>query len=133
VPFPILKRLLFLVKNNHFRQCYRNCLKISLCENRHHFREDIKECTLSKRSRKIAQNKNIHRNLATFSFLVTETFCITVLLLLASRRWIFAIMKIVFILSLPSFSRLLKVHKIEIFFGFDFEICIISLLVMSKY
>jgi hypothetical protein len=27
----------------------------------------------------------------------------------------------------------LKVHKIEIFFGFDFEICIISLLVMSKY
>jgi hypothetical protein len=28
---------------------------------------------------------------------------------------------------------LLKVHKIEIFFGFDFEICIISLLVMSKY
>jgi hypothetical protein len=28
---------------------------------------------------------------------------------------------------------LLKVHKIEIFFGFDIEICIISLLVMSKY
>jgi hypothetical protein len=27
----------------------------------------------------------------------------------------------------------LKVRKIEIFFGFDFEICIISLLVMSKY
>jgi hypothetical protein len=27
----------------------------------------------------------------------------------------------------------LKVHKIEIFFGFDFEICIISLLLMSKY
>ncbi len=27
----------------------------------------------------------------------------------------------------------LKVHKIEIFFGFDFEICIISLLVKSKY
>ncbi len=27
----------------------------------------------------------------------------------------------------------LKVHKIEIFFGFNFEICIISLLVMSKY
>jgi hypothetical protein len=27
----------------------------------------------------------------------------------------------------------LKVHKIEIFFGFDFEICHISLLVMSKY
>ncbi len=26
----------------------------------------------------------------------------------------------------------LKVHKIEICFGFDFEICIISLLVMSK-
>jgi hypothetical protein len=34
---------------------------------------------------------------------------------------------------LAGFS-LLKVHKIEIFFGFDFEICIIfSLLVMSKY
>jgi hypothetical protein len=28
---------------------------------------------------------------------------------------------------------ILKVHKIEIYFGFDFEICIISLLVMSKY
>jgi hypothetical protein len=28
---------------------------------------------------------------------------------------------------------LLKVHKIEIFFGFDFEICKISLIVMSKY
>jgi hypothetical protein len=27
-------------------------------------------------------------------------------------------------------NRLLKVHKIEIFFGFDFEICIISILVM---
>jgi hypothetical protein len=27
----------------------------------------------------------------------------------------------------------LKVHKIEILFGFDFEICNISLLVMSKY
>ncbi len=27
----------------------------------------------------------------------------------------------------------LKVHKIEIFFGFNFEICIIYLLVMSKY
>jgi hypothetical protein len=27
----------------------------------------------------------------------------------------------------------LKVHKIEIFFGFYFEICIISLLVMPKY
>jgi len=27
-------------------------------------------------------------------------------------------------------EMLLKVHKIEIFFGFDFEICIISLLVM---
>ncbi len=27
----------------------------------------------------------------------------------------------------------LKVHKIKIFFGFDFEICIISLLVMWKY
>ncbi len=29
--------------------------------------------------------------------------------------------------------RVLKVHKIEIFFGFDVEIFIISLLVMSKY
>ncbi len=29
--------------------------------------------------------------------------------------------------------HILKVHKIEIFFGFDFEICIISLLVMWKY
>jgi hypothetical protein len=29
--------------------------------------------------------------------------------------------------------KCLKVHKIEIFFGFDFEICIISLLVMLKY
>jgi hypothetical protein len=27
----------------------------------------------------------------------------------------------------------LKVHKIEIFFGFDFEICLIYLIVMSKY
>ncbi len=31
------------------------------------------------------------------------------------------------------FYVILKVHNIEIFFGFDFEICIISLLVMSKY
>ncbi len=29
--------------------------------------------------------------------------------------------------------HLLKVHKIENFFGFDFEFCTISLLVMSKY
>ncbi len=41
--------------------------------------------------------------------------------------------------SCPELTRLLspplplKVHKIEIFFGFDFEICNISLLVMSKY
>jgi hypothetical protein len=28
---------------------------------------------------------------------------------------------------------MLKVRKIELFFGFDFEICIVSLLVMSKY
>jgi hypothetical protein len=27
----------------------------------------------------------------------------------------------------------LKVHKIEIFFGFDFEICNISLIIRSKY
>ncbi len=31
------------------------------------------------------------------------------------------------------FFYVLKVNKIEIFFGFDFEICVISLLVMSKY
>ncbi len=31
------------------------------------------------------------------------------------------------------FMKALKVHMIEIFFGFDFEMCIISLLVMSKY
>ncbi len=30
-------------------------------------------------------------------------------------------------------SNVLKVHKIEILFGFDFEMCNISLLVMSKY
>jgi hypothetical protein len=30
----------------------------------------------------------------------------------------------------PIRNTALKVHKIEIFFGFDFEICIISLLVM---
>ncbi len=35
--------------------------------------------------------------------------------------------------SFVFFCLYLKVHKIEIFFGFDFEICIISLLVMSKY
>ncbi len=28
---------------------------------------------------------------------------------------------------------LLKVHKIENFFGFDFEFCTVSLLVMLKY
>jgi hypothetical protein len=34
----------------------------------------------------------------------------------------------------PSFiSGKLKVHKNENFFGFDFEFCTISLLVMSKY
>ena len=33
--------------------------------------------------------------------------------------------------DLPFFQ--LKVHKIENFFDSDFEICIISLLVMSKY
>jgi hypothetical protein len=32
-----------------------------------------------------------------------------------------------------NFFMHLKVHKIEIFFGLDFEICIVSLLVMSKY
>ncbi len=37
------------------------------------------------------------------------------------------------ILGCVKVSLGLKVHKIEIFFGFNFEICIISLLVMSKY
>ena len=43
------------------------------------------------------------------------------------------------ILVFPKFDQItapgmaLKVHKIENFFGFDFEICIISLLVMAKY
>ncbi len=32
-----------------------------------------------------------------------------------------------------SITDVLKVHKIEVFFGFDFEICIVSLLDMSKY
>ncbi len=36
-------------------------------------------------------------------------------------------------MSLANKRSSLKVHKIEIFFGFDFEICIICLLVMSKY
>jgi hypothetical protein len=31
------------------------------------------------------------------------------------------------------YNRFFKVHKIEIFFGFDFEICINSLFVTSKY
>jgi hypothetical protein len=35
--------------------------------------------------------------------------------------------------STEKLASILKVHKIEIFFGFDFEICNISLLVMSKY
>jgi hypothetical protein len=43
------------------------------------------------------------------------------------------------ICSFQSFARgsllpfFLKVHKNENFFGFDFEFCTISLLVMSKY
>jgi hypothetical protein len=37
------------------------------------------------------------------------------------------------ILILNALTMRLKVHKIENFFGFDFEICAISLLVMSKY
>jgi hypothetical protein len=32
-----------------------------------------------------------------------------------------------------AFTRTLKVHKIENFFGSDFEFCVISLLVMLKY
>jgi hypothetical protein len=32
-----------------------------------------------------------------------------------------------------SLEHCLKVHKNENFFGFDFEFCTISLLVMSKY
>ncbi len=34
------------------------------------------------------------------------------------------------VLNFKAETNALKVHKIEIFFGFDFEICIISLLVM---
>jgi hypothetical protein len=37
------------------------------------------------------------------------------------------------LLTLEAAFSLLKVHKIEIFFGFNFEICIISFLVTSKY
>ncbi len=33
----------------------------------------------------------------------------------------------------PSALPSLKVHKIENFFDYDFGICVISLLVMSKY
>ncbi len=33
----------------------------------------------------------------------------------------------------PDLQHWLKVHKIENFFGFDFGICVISFLVMSKY
>ncbi len=40
---------------------------------------------------------------------------------------------VTFIPCLAGRHHRLKVHKTEIFFGFDFEICIISLLVMSKY
>ncbi len=50
---------------------------------------------------------------------VCETMCTTVLVYLVYSKQLT--------------TRRLKVHKIEIFFGFDFEICIISLLVMSKY
>ncbi len=35
--------------------------------------------------------------------------------------------------SLTGVKAILKVHKIENFFGFDFEFCVISLLVMLKY
>jgi hypothetical protein len=35
--------------------------------------------------------------------------------------------------NLFSFLVVLKVHMIENFFGFNFEICTFSLLVMSKY
>jgi hypothetical protein len=45
---------------------------------------------------------------------------------------IYTIFHFGFIFS-DNFPYMLKVHKIEIFFGFDFEICIISLLVMSNY
>jgi len=38
-----------------------------------------------------------------------------------------------FLMYWISCLKSLKVHKIEIFFGFYFEICIISLLVMWKY
>ncbi len=55
--------------------------------------------------------------------------------MIASSHTIFAELLFVFILAnfLRGNKIRLKVHKIEIFLGFDFEICIISLLVMSKY
>ncbi len=43
------------------------------------------------------------------------------------------VMSLQYVLINGAYKTCLKVHKIEIFSGFDFEICIISLLVMSKY
>ncbi len=55
----------------------------------------------------------------------------------AESRWGLGVVLIISLFTLKvalSFFFLhLKVHKIEIFFGFDFEICIVSLLFMSKY
>ncbi len=42
-------------------------------------------------------------------------------------------LQVIYVIDTSGTFKPLKVHKIEIFFGFDFEICIISLLVMSKY
>ena len=38
-----------------------------------------------------------------------------------------------YVLAADKLSADLKVHKNENFFGFDFEICTVSLLVMLKY
>jgi hypothetical protein len=46
-------------------------------------------------------------------------------------EYFFAIVSVQYLCSREAVS--LKVHKIQIYFGFDFEICIFSLLVMSKY
>ncbi len=48
-----------------------------------------------------------------------------------SRGFLYLLLLILPFIYIPLPSVCLKVHKIEIFFGFDFEICIISLLVMS--
>ncbi len=44
-----------------------------------------------------------------------------------------SVIKVVCKFCIILFTKLLKVHKNENFFGLDFEFCTISLLVMSKY